>query len=133
MTDRFFTLFCLVDGESTAFPVSASTATTFGELKDLIKAKKAPEFDDVAADKLTLWRVSVPVPPKKNRKEIWLADVTSKDELDKTDDIADVFPEAPPKKTIHVIVQRPPPQVHAPAPSRSLTPLPGYHSDGSRP
>ncbi|KAF9090917.1 hypothetical protein BGX27_002117 [Mortierella sp. AM989] len=80
----------------------------------------------------SLWRVSVPVPPKKDRKEIWLADVSSKEELDETDDISDVFPEAPSKKTIHIIVQRPP-QVHAPAPSRSLTPLPGYHSEGSRP
>ncbi|KAF9904374.1 hypothetical protein EC991_002713, partial [Linnemannia zychae] len=56
-----------------------------------------------------------------------------KKKLKATDDIADVFSEAPPKKTIHIIVQRPPPQVHAPVPSRALTPLPGSLSDDSRP
>ncbi|KAG0373735.1 hypothetical protein BGX24_011312 [Mortierella sp. AD032] len=30
------------------------------ELKDAIKTKKAQEFDDIDADKLTLWRVSIP-------------------------------------------------------------------------
>ncbi|KAF9578526.1 hypothetical protein BGW38_005623, partial [Lunasporangiospora selenospora] len=89
-------LFCLVDGESTAFPVQASTRTTVGELKDLIKVKKANLFHDVDADELSLWRVSVPVLPKKDRKDIWLADVPSKEELDETDDIADVFTETPP-------------------------------------
>ncbi|KAF9970146.1 hypothetical protein BGZ73_007256 [Actinomortierella ambigua] len=54
-------------------------------------------------------------------------------ELDPTDDITDVFAEAPLKKTIHIIVQRPPPTVvHALVPSRSLTPVPSYSSDQIR-
>ncbi|KAG0222278.1 hypothetical protein BGW42_006741 [Actinomortierella wolfii] len=56
-----------------------------------------------------LWRVSVPVPAKKDPGELWLADVPSKKELNETDDIADDFTEVPPKKTIHIVVQRPPP------------------------
>ncbi|KAF8911816.1 hypothetical protein BGZ58_005827, partial [Dissophora ornata] len=110
MTDKLLSLFCLVDGESTGFPVKISPNNTIGELKDLIKDKKSNDFSDVDADQLTLWKVSIPVAPKIERKEISLADITSKEELDETDDIADVFPEAPPKKTIHIIVQRPPPQ-----------------------
>jgi ribosomal protein L7Ae-like RNA K-turn-binding protein len=43
-------------------------------------------------------------------KEISLANVPSKEELGKTDDIADVFAKALPKKSIHIIVQCPPPQ-----------------------
>ncbi|KAF9968922.1 hypothetical protein BGZ73_009039, partial [Actinomortierella ambigua] len=54
------TLFCLVDGESTsnAFSVKIPPSDSVDDLKELIENKKAPEFDDIAADKLTLWRVS---------------------------------------------------------------------------
>jgi hypothetical protein len=49
--------------------------------------------------------------PKKDLKDISLADVplNSKEELDETDDLSDVFKETPPKKTIYTIVQRPRP------------------------
>ncbi|KAG0027205.1 hypothetical protein BGZ81_005795 [Podila clonocystis] len=48
---------------------------------------------------------------KKDRKEISLASVPSKEkeELDETDDVSDVLKEKPLKKTIHIIVLRPPP------------------------
>jgi hypothetical protein len=107
MTDNPLTLFCLVDGETTSFPVEIESTKTVGDLKKLIKTEKAKAFEDVDADQLTLWHVSLPVVPKKDRKAISLADVLSKEELDETDDISDVFEEKPPKKTIHIIVQRP--------------------------
>ncbi|KAF9342877.1 hypothetical protein BGX26_006681, partial [Mortierella sp. AD094] len=44
-----------------------------------------------------------------------------KKKLKATDDLADVFKEAPPKKTIYIIVQRPPP-VQAPVLGRPSTP-----------
>ncbi|KAF9367146.1 hypothetical protein CPB97_006237, partial [Podila verticillata] len=106
MTDNF-NFFCVVDGESTLFSVEIEPSKTIGDLKDAIKAKKANDFSDVDADKLTLWKVSIPVAPKKERKEISLADVASKEELDETDDVSLVFKEPPPKKIIHIIVQRP--------------------------
>ncbi|KAK3822220.1 MAG: hypothetical protein JOS17DRAFT_793401 [Linnemannia elongata] len=68
---------------------------TVDHLKDAIKSQKALEFDDIAADKFALCRVSIPLVPKKDRKDLSL--------------------------------------VHAPVPSRTLTPLPGSLSDGSRP
>ncbi|KAG0336079.1 hypothetical protein BG004_008207 [Podila humilis] len=110
MPTNALTLFCLVDGEIISFPVAIESDKTIGELKDLIKVKKPVDFEHVDANNLTLWKVSIPVAPKNERKEIWLADVPSKEELDETDDIADVFTEAPPKKRIHIIVQRPAPQ-----------------------
>ncbi|KAG0255300.1 hypothetical protein DFQ27_006325, partial [Actinomortierella ambigua] len=132
------TLFCLVDGETNSFPVDIEPSKTVAHLKKLIKAMKAPRFDDIAADKLTVWRVSIPVLPKKDRKEIRLADVPSDErrELNEFDDVASMLAEAPPnpieaspkksivpslgkksstieappKKIIHIIVQRPPPK-----------------------
>ncbi|KAF9921492.1 hypothetical protein BGZ67_000422, partial [Mortierella alpina] len=57
MTNRI-TLFCLVDGEATshAFPVKVCPDDTVGDLKELIKIKQAPAFDDITANNLTLWK-----------------------------------------------------------------------------
>ncbi|KFH63329.1 hypothetical protein MVEG_10739 [Podila verticillata NRRL 6337] len=62
MTDNRLTLFCLIDGEAmfNAFSVKISSGDTVDDLKDLIKAKKTNDFSDLDADKLTLWRVSIP-------------------------------------------------------------------------
>ena len=55
-------LFCLVDGESTAFSVkNIPSSDTIDDLKELIKIKKSPEFNDIAADRLSLWRVTIPI------------------------------------------------------------------------
>ncbi|KAG0045505.1 hypothetical protein BGZ83_009310, partial [Gryganskiella cystojenkinii] len=91
MTDNQWTLFCLIDGEDTPFSIQIPSSKTIDELKKAIKAEKTPEFDDMAADKLTLWKVSIPVLPKKDRTQISLADVSSKVELDETDDLSAVF------------------------------------------
>ncbi|KAH7042962.1 hypothetical protein BKA57DRAFT_508321 [Linnemannia elongata] len=45
-----------------------------------------------------LWRVSIPLVPKKDRKDISLGDVPSKEELEETDYLFEVFPDKPPKK-----------------------------------
>ncbi|KAF9118081.1 hypothetical protein BGW39_001492 [Mortierella sp. 14UC] len=107
MINNRLNLFCLVDGEATsnAFSVEIDPTKTVYHLKNLIKAKKTPRF---------------------------LIETDSPTELDPTDDLSDVFEETPPKKTIHIIVQRPPP-VHTSIPARVYTPLSGYLSDGSRP
>ncbi|KAG0339835.1 hypothetical protein BG000_001232 [Podila horticola] len=132
MTDNLLSLFCLIDGEATPFSIKIPSGDTVDSLKDIIKAKKSPEFDDIAADKLDLWHVSIPIVPPDMRKPIFLREISSPTVLDPTDDISDVFKETPPKKTIHIIVQRPP-LVHTPIPARVSSPLPGYLSDNSRP
>ncbi|KAF9323060.1 hypothetical protein BG006_001796, partial [Podila minutissima] len=108
MTDNRMSLFCLVDGETTPFSVEVDRTKTVDHLKDLIKAKKANTYSDVDADMLMLWHVSIPVVPPNKRKPIILNEIDSATELDPTDDISDVFEETPLKKTIHIIVQRPP-------------------------
>ncbi|KAF9319579.1 hypothetical protein BG006_002966, partial [Podila minutissima] len=111
MTDNHRTLFCLVDGEtpSSAFPVEIELTKTIGDLKKLIKTEKTNSFHDVDANELTLWRVSVPIVAANKHKPFILTEIDSATELDPTDDISDIFEETPPKKTIHVIVQRPTP------------------------
>ncbi|KAF9976083.1 hypothetical protein BGZ65_007980, partial [Modicella reniformis] len=104
-------LFCLVDGESTsrALSVKVPSSDTVGGLKNLIKAQMSPVFDDLTANELKLWRVSHPVIAANKHNPILLSAIDSATELDPTDDLSDVFEEKPPKKTIHIIVQRPPP------------------------
>jgi hypothetical protein len=53
---------------------------------------------------LTLWRVDQPVIAVNKHNPILLSAIDSLTELDPIDDISDIFPEAPPKKTIHIII-----------------------------
>jgi len=112
MTNNLLTLFCLVDGESTPFPVKIESTETIGGLKKAIKDEKTNDFNDVDADKLTLWRVSIPDDDDDDddRIPIVLDNVNNKDKkkLRETRELSEVFPAKPPKNTIHVIVQRPP-------------------------
>ncbi|KAF9993310.1 hypothetical protein BGZ65_011192 [Modicella reniformis] len=55
------TLFCVVEGESSVFPVDITGDRTVSHLKNAIKTEVTPKFDDIAADKLILWKVSVPI------------------------------------------------------------------------
>ncbi|KAG0069968.1 hypothetical protein BGZ92_004574, partial [Podila epicladia] len=108
MIDNKISLCCVVDGESISFPVKIESTETIGDLKDAIKTALSPQFDDIAAKDLTLWRVSISLVPLKDRKPIILKQIDSAEELDPGNDISDEFEERPPKKTIHIIVQRPP-------------------------
>ncbi|KAG0195319.1 hypothetical protein BGX28_001665, partial [Mortierella sp. GBA30] len=129
MTDSSFTLFCLVDGVATskAFPVDIKSSKTIGDLKKLIKAEQSPDFDDIVANNLTLWRVSVP--DVNQGFAITIDALDDKMELNNPRTrLSKLFPEGSDDDT-YVIVQRPPP-VHAPAPARAF---PGYPSDDSRP
>ncbi|KAK3839991.1 MAG: hypothetical protein J3R72DRAFT_492323 [Linnemannia gamsii] len=115
MTVNSLNFFCFVGWRIDPVPVEIDTTKTIGDLKDAVKANQTPDFDDITAKALTLWHICVdPL------------------ELDETDDVSDVFKEAPLKKTIHIIVQRPP-QVHALIPARVSTPLSGYPSDQFQP
>lgn len=105
------TLFCVVNGESTsnAFKVKLDRDADVSDLKKLIKIEKAPRFDDVAADELTLWRVSLPIGSADDELPITLNAMADggKRKLGLTDELLDVFGKKPPKKTIHVVVERP--------------------------
>ncbi|KAG0047408.1 hypothetical protein BGZ89_004943, partial [Linnemannia elongata] len=111
MTDNPLTLFCLVDGESTssAFPVKISPEDSIGDLKELIKTKIPDTFNGVDAKDLTLWRVSILITRDNSEIPILFNNIAKeeKEKLHPADDLSDIFDEKPPKKTIHIIVQRP--------------------------
>ncbi|KAF9580333.1 hypothetical protein BGW38_003059, partial [Lunasporangiospora selenospora] len=118
MTHNPFSLFCLVDGEATsnAFSVKAPSSDTVDDLKNLIKTALAPQFNDIAAKDLSLWRVSLPIVDNEddddeNETSILLGNVNKKDKkkLGPATRLSKVFPEELPEETIHIIVQRPPP------------------------
>ncbi|KAF9946559.1 hypothetical protein BGZ72_000228 [Mortierella alpina] len=112
-------LFCLVDGESTfnAFPVEIGPDQTIGDLKNLIKTKRTPRFDDVAADELTLWRVSISFPDDNDDEaHILLDSLDEKKKLGPATRLSKVFPEDFSEETIHILVQRTPP-----APAEDIT------------
>ncbi|KAF9968233.1 hypothetical protein BGZ73_000206, partial [Actinomortierella ambigua] len=110
-TTTTLTLFCLVDGEATsnAFPVKVASDDSIGNLKDAIKAKKTPRFDDIAADELTLWCISIPV---EDEKIPILLDNILNDKKKLSSPrmrVSTLFPESPGEET-YILVQRPPPQ-----------------------
>ncbi|KAF9326863.1 hypothetical protein BG006_009762, partial [Podila minutissima] len=67
-----------------------------------IKTEKTNDFSDIDADKLTPWRVSIPVVAVAEHKPFSLSEVDSATEFDSRDYISDVFEEKPLKKTIHI-------------------------------
>ncbi|KAG0249997.1 hypothetical protein DFQ27_009680 [Actinomortierella ambigua] len=103
------TLFCLVDGETNSFPVDIEPSKTVAHLKEFIKATIPNTLNGVDAKDLNLWRVNHVIAANKHQP-VLLKSMDSASELNPMDDMADVFQAAPPKKTIHIIVQRPSPQ-----------------------
>ncbi|KAF9326446.1 hypothetical protein BG006_010136, partial [Podila minutissima] len=84
-----------------AFSIKIPSNDTVAEFKNLIKTEKSPEFDDVAADKLTLWDVSF-------LECIILKDLPAARKLHPMEKISDVFKDPLAEKTVSIIVQRPP-------------------------
>ncbi|KAG0033750.1 hypothetical protein BGZ83_004264, partial [Gryganskiella cystojenkinii] len=89
---------------------------TVDDLKVAIKLKKAPEFDNIAADKLILWKVSIPVSDDDDDDEVPIhLNNIPKDEKNKpkklkaTRKLRDIFGDKADENMIHVIVERPQP------------------------
>src|SRR2546423_15612717 len=97
------TLLCLVKGNTTAsaFAVDIDREKLVSHLKKAIKAEKAPEFDNFPANKLKLWKVTIPGYQDDQLRNLSLE---GNEELSAINDIGDYWPESPPKKHIHVIV-----------------------------
>src|SRR5436190_15062749 len=100
------TLLCLVKGNTlaNAFPVDIEKDQLVGYLKKVIKAEKAPEFDNFPADRLKLWKMTI-----SDDQDDLLSNLILNDEpeLLATREIGDYWTEKPPKRHIHVIVKLP--------------------------
>ncbi|KAF9345612.1 hypothetical protein BGX26_002945 [Mortierella sp. AD094] len=92
---------------SKAFPLSASPTDTVGQLKNLIKEKSAPRFDDIPANELALWSVSIPVIAAKKHDPVIIDSLETKDELLPTTRLSKLYPKGVEDDIIHILVQRP--------------------------
>ena len=100
------TLLCLVKGNTlaNAFPVDIDKDQLVGHLKEAIRAKKQNDFAGIDADKLRLWKVTIP-----DDQDDLLSNLTLNDgdELLATKKISKYFPDSPPEEHIHIIVKLP--------------------------
>ncbi|KAF9896598.1 hypothetical protein BX616_007140, partial [Lobosporangium transversale] len=97
-------IFCIVDGEATAFSVKILSNCSVDELKQAIKAAKKNAFKDIDADQLTLYRVSIP----DEDKTVVESEIVSKEALTIASmELWEIFNSELPRKTIHVFVKPP--------------------------
>ncbi|KAF9345382.1 hypothetical protein BGX26_003215 [Mortierella sp. AD094] len=115
-------LFCILDGDSTAFKVIISLDDDVDDLKKAIKEEKPNDLKDFDADRLVLWRVDIPIgddnaneDDNQNEEEDddkpillehHLADAKKIRAKQAATEIHKIFGTAPPKNTIHIIVER---------------------------
>ena len=103
-------IFCVVIDENSPFSVKIQPDATVDELKKAIKLKKQPDFDGFPADSLTLFKVEVlALDLSKALKQIEALDLSSSPEMKMNPlfELKDYYSDAPPKKTIHILVQTP--------------------------
>src|SRR5947209_4935788 len=100
------TLLCLVKENTlaNAFSVKISREEPISELKKAIKAEKQNDFAGVDADRLKLWKVSIPGDHDDQLRNLILQ---NSDELLAIRKISKYFPDSPPEEHIHVIVKLP--------------------------
>ena len=100
------TLLCLVKGNTTAnaFPVHIEGSSLVGDLKKAIKAEKQNDFAGIDADKLKLWKVTIPGDRDDQLRNLILQD---SDELLAIRKISKYFPDSPLEEHIHVLVSPP--------------------------
>ncbi|KAF9017576.1 hypothetical protein BGZ52_004970 [Haplosporangium bisporale] len=81
-----------IELKANAFSVKINFAdNNVDDLKKLIKHAKTPLWDYLAADELTLSRVSIPDDPNKQREMILLRDVIFQKELRTTESMVKAF------------------------------------------
>ncbi|KAF9993329.1 hypothetical protein BGZ80_008179, partial [Entomortierella chlamydospora] len=87
---------------------------TVDDLKDAIKIKQSPSFNDTRASDLVLWIVTIPIGEDNEEEddkpillEDHLADAKKIRAKQAATEICKIFGSAPLKNTIHCIVQRP--------------------------
>ena len=100
---------CLVYGDTVArtFEIQIQESDSVMRLKDLIKIKKHPRFDDISADELDLYPVDIEM--KRGDKSPQEPILDEESLLFPTDQVRDCLPPDTQPNHIYVIVKRPPP------------------------
>ncbi|KAF9397484.1 hypothetical protein BGZ76_008384, partial [Entomortierella beljakovae] len=99
-------IFCVVDSDSTPFPVDINPNDTIGDLKKAIKKEKAFEFAEIDADKLALWHINLEIKDYDEDLPIQLEALPSAKKLRSTSKVSKIFLNVP-EDTIHTLVQKP--------------------------
>ncbi|KAG0013005.1 hypothetical protein BGZ81_001279 [Podila clonocystis] len=117
--DGQFTLFCMFEGECpvSTFSVKASYLDTVDDLKKLVKTAKTPILDSMPADRLKLTAVSVPCEPATETLPVNVELLDYHRFLRPTELLYEVFDDAVPRNTIHIVVDT----QHIAEPSISLS------------
>ncbi|RUP45521.1 hypothetical protein BC936DRAFT_148064 [Jimgerdemannia flammicorona] len=107
---------CLTFGDPVdrIFPVKVAKTETVGVLRKLLKKEKDPFFNNIPADGLLLWLVSLPA------NDNALKNLSLENKLNPVDEIGEVIGDTSlNKKYVHIIVQLPkyyvPPSAMAPS------------------
>jgi hypothetical protein len=99
------TLFCLVQGAPTAYPVDIDSSLTVDHLKKAIKAEKANDFANIDADKLRLWKVEILV----GNDVIQGQALQDNSQLPPTEYLDEHWTDRPLRKDFHIIIKLPEP------------------------
>ena len=102
------TLFCYVRGDdySNAFVVDIDEDKTVAHLRKAIKEERRPQFDDVPADSLSLWKASVLI-NRDIKESVEALDLVDGDSLYPYEILSDIFSSGLEKRCVHIIINRP--------------------------
>lgn len=106
------TLYCWVLGDEAEqyFLVEIPKTKGVAALQKVIKEEKRPQLDHLPADRLILWKVSIPFEETNAQLPAFQPKGDPNNgvvRLSPGDDLIDLFPVVPRRKCIHIIVQLP--------------------------
>jgi Crinkler effector protein N-terminal domain len=105
-------LYCWVLGDDIrhCFSVEIPSTKDVSVLKDAIKMKAVNRFQGIDAYQCTIWKVSIPF----GERQAWLLAFQPREDLGSgiiellsLDYLVEVFPDGPPPRHIHIVVQPP--------------------------
>lgn len=116
-------LFCYVIGDEAndVFAIEISSSRSVAHLKDSIRDELKPRFDNIPANKLVLWKVSIPVDDNL-QQNVDSYDFEENGNLMPVKRLSGLFPQPPNPEHVHILV-RPPVLVAPPAPVQNQADL----------
>ena len=99
-------MLCSRDDFCYTFIINIKEDETVSPLRNAIKEKKRPEFDDIPASSLSVWKASVPV--NRNLENcVEALNLVDDDALFSYEILSDIFSSDLKSKSVHIIIDRP--------------------------
>ena len=89
-----------------AFEVEIGKAKSVSALREVIKEKTRPKFDDIPAASLSLWKASVPI-NRDLKKYVEALNLVDDDSLYSYEILSDIFSSGLERRSVHIIIDRP--------------------------